>query len=315
MSVEPGFGGQKFIENSYDKIKEIKQFIDEEKLPTIIQVDGGVIFTTKNTQCELWKSYRKSKVNANDIVVLESNHDTGFHNFNSVGVIDNINGIAIRDNQAREKIKNYLLNPLKDKTLLVIGDSISDNRLTNYCTIHYYDYLKINEKMNITMDGCNGTGYTKGYSDYLSIPQRINNRPEESFDYIIIFAGTNDWWEGNVEIGAKGDTENTFYAYLKETYDLLVNKYPLSNILIATPIRRSTNSATNSNGETLEQYCNAILDMAHEYGFATIDLYNQSGLNPQIAINKTTYFFDNTHPNNAGQLKMYSKFRQGLLNS
>lgn len=42
MSVEPGFGGQKFIENSYDKIKEIKQFIDEEKLPTIIQVDGGV---------------------------------------------------------------------------------------------------------------------------------------------------------------------------------------------------------------------------------------------------------------------------------
>lgn len=42
MSVEPGFGGQKFIEDSYEKIKKIKNFIDEEKLPTIIQVDGGV---------------------------------------------------------------------------------------------------------------------------------------------------------------------------------------------------------------------------------------------------------------------------------
>lgn len=42
MSVEPGFGGQTFIEKTYEKIKEIKQFIDEEKLPTIIQVDGGI---------------------------------------------------------------------------------------------------------------------------------------------------------------------------------------------------------------------------------------------------------------------------------
>ena len=281
----------------------------------LTQVDGGVIFTTQNTDCELWKSYRKSIVNTEDIVLLENEHDTGFSDFNENGCIDNINGFEIRDNQARKEITNNLLNPLKDKTLLVIGDSISDNRLTNYCTIHYYDYLEMNEKMKITMDGCNGTGYTKGYSDYLSIPQRINNRTEKSFDYITIFAGTNDWWEGNVQIGAKGDTENTFYAYLKETYDLLVNKYPLANVLIATPIRRSTNSETNSSGNTLEEYCNAILDMAHEYGFATIDLYNQSGLNPQIEINKTTYFYDNTHPNNTGQLKLYPKFRQGLLNS
>lgn len=42
MSVEPGFGGQKFIETTINKIKEIKEFIDEEKLHTIIQVDGGI---------------------------------------------------------------------------------------------------------------------------------------------------------------------------------------------------------------------------------------------------------------------------------
>lgn len=42
MSVKPGFGGQAFIEESYEKIKTIKQFIDAEKLTTIIQVDGGI---------------------------------------------------------------------------------------------------------------------------------------------------------------------------------------------------------------------------------------------------------------------------------
>ncbi len=42
MSVEPGFGGQKFIDKTYSKLKEIKDFIDEEKLPTIIQIDGGI---------------------------------------------------------------------------------------------------------------------------------------------------------------------------------------------------------------------------------------------------------------------------------
>lgn len=42
MSVEPGFGGQKFIETTFEKIEKIKKFIDEEKLHTIIQVDGGI---------------------------------------------------------------------------------------------------------------------------------------------------------------------------------------------------------------------------------------------------------------------------------
>ncbi len=42
MSVEPGFGGQTFIENTYKKIEEIHSFIEMEKLPTVIQVDGGI---------------------------------------------------------------------------------------------------------------------------------------------------------------------------------------------------------------------------------------------------------------------------------
>lgn len=42
MSVNPGFGGQSFIPNCLDKIKELKAMIDERGLDIDIQVDGGV---------------------------------------------------------------------------------------------------------------------------------------------------------------------------------------------------------------------------------------------------------------------------------
>jgi ribulose-phosphate 3-epimerase len=46
MTVNPGFGGQKFIENSYEKISRLKELIEKRKSQAIIQVDGGI--TTKN---------------------------------------------------------------------------------------------------------------------------------------------------------------------------------------------------------------------------------------------------------------------------
>ena len=42
MSVNPGFGGQKFIYNSLQKIKTLRQEIDARNLDTLIEVDGGV---------------------------------------------------------------------------------------------------------------------------------------------------------------------------------------------------------------------------------------------------------------------------------
>ncbi|MDR2919356.1 MAG: ribulose-phosphate 3-epimerase [Tannerella sp.] len=42
MSVNPGFGGQKFIEHSVAKTARLKKMITERGLPTLIEVDGGV---------------------------------------------------------------------------------------------------------------------------------------------------------------------------------------------------------------------------------------------------------------------------------
>jgi ribulose-phosphate 3-epimerase len=46
MSVNPGFGGQSFIENTYGKIQELKSMIDQKNTSCIIEIDGGV--TDKN---------------------------------------------------------------------------------------------------------------------------------------------------------------------------------------------------------------------------------------------------------------------------
>ena len=42
MSVNPGFGGQKFIERTFDKIRKLRAIINEQGLSTLIEVDGGV---------------------------------------------------------------------------------------------------------------------------------------------------------------------------------------------------------------------------------------------------------------------------------
>ena len=45
MSVNPGFGGQKFIENTYEKVRNLKKLFNKKKSNALIEVDGGVDFT------------------------------------------------------------------------------------------------------------------------------------------------------------------------------------------------------------------------------------------------------------------------------
>lgn len=48
MSVNPGFGGQSFIENTYQKVEDLKSLIDKKNSKAIIEIDGGV--TSKNAK-------------------------------------------------------------------------------------------------------------------------------------------------------------------------------------------------------------------------------------------------------------------------
>ncbi|XMB72739.1 ribulose-phosphate 3-epimerase [Mycoplasmatota bacterium WC30] len=75
MSVEPGKGGQKFIENSIEKIKYLDQKRKELDLKFLIEVDGGINSDTakqvKNVNCDVIVvgSYIFNSDNRNDLIV------------------------------------------------------------------------------------------------------------------------------------------------------------------------------------------------------------------------------------------------------
>ncbi|AKE39232.1 Ribulose-phosphate 3-epimerase [Corynebacterium camporealensis] len=46
MSVEPGFGGQKFMPDMLDKVRALRKAIDEQGLDTLIEIDGGISAST-----------------------------------------------------------------------------------------------------------------------------------------------------------------------------------------------------------------------------------------------------------------------------
>jgi ribulose-phosphate 3-epimerase len=42
MSVNPGFGGQKFIEHSIEKVRELRELVEKTNSKALIEVDGGI---------------------------------------------------------------------------------------------------------------------------------------------------------------------------------------------------------------------------------------------------------------------------------
>jgi len=77
MSINPGFGGQKFENITYQKVKKLRKMINNQGLDTLIEIDGGV--TDKNIQ-------KLTEAGANVFVA-------GSHVFKSENQIDTIKNL------------------------------------------------------------------------------------------------------------------------------------------------------------------------------------------------------------------------------
>jgi ribulose-phosphate 3-epimerase len=71
MSVEPGFGGQKFMPEIINKIKEIKNIILEKKIDLDIEVDGGINFNN----CKMAKEAGANILVSGSTIFKENNGD------------------------------------------------------------------------------------------------------------------------------------------------------------------------------------------------------------------------------------------------
>lgn len=81
MSVNPGFGGQSFIENTYNKVKQLKDLIIKKGANTKIEIDGGV--TNKNA---------KALINAGADVLVAGSYV--FKSNNQIETIKDLKAIA-----------------------------------------------------------------------------------------------------------------------------------------------------------------------------------------------------------------------------
>ena len=81
MSVNPGFSGQNFIENTYTRLKQLRKLIKKMKLSTLIQIDGGV----NNTNA-------KKLFNLGADILVSGNYI--FKSANPIKVIEYLNNLS-----------------------------------------------------------------------------------------------------------------------------------------------------------------------------------------------------------------------------
>ncbi|MDR0834186.1 MAG: ribulose-phosphate 3-epimerase [Candidatus Symbiothrix sp.] len=73
MSVNPGFSGQKFIPQAFDRVQRLRQLIDSQGLSTLIEVDGGIDL---NNAPEMLKAGANALVAGNAIFKTENPLET-----------------------------------------------------------------------------------------------------------------------------------------------------------------------------------------------------------------------------------------------
>lgn len=135
----------------------------------------------------------------------------------------------------------------------------------------------------------------ESYPLYINYTNMTNNA-----DYVIVFAGTNDW-SGSIygqPLGEKTDTEaGTFYGALDILIKGLINKYPTKKIGFITPIKRTAGGDTNKYNLHLSDYVDAIIYKCNEFAIPVLNFFLNSGCCPQIDIFKENNLPDGLHPN------------------
>lgn len=189
-----------------------------------------------------------------------------------------------------------------------LGDSITEGFLGSW-TAEQPNFANPTWCQTIASNlGCTVNNYGKSATSICdgsieSFVTRLNSMPESSIDMLFIFGGTNDYGDLRATtLGTINDTAvqgTNFYASFKYLIETAINKYPGAQVCVITPLRRAEN-ATNSNGISMEDIVNAEKEVANYYSIDCLDYYHNSGLNPAIQIQRSTYAPDGIHPNQLG---------------
>ena len=141
----------------------------------------------------------------------------------------------------------------------------------------------------------------------LDFPSRVAEM-EPDADLVVVFGGTNDFGHGDAPFGEFTDrTADTFCGALHELYTSLLTKYPSAQVVVITPLHRSTENEPNMHGKVLGDYVDAIRAAAEYYSMPVLDLWATYGVQPAVPVMKEAYMPDGLHPNDAGHVILTNK--------
>lgn len=207
---------------------------------------------------------------------------------------------------------------LKGKVINFLGDSITEGCGTSDISKRYTNIIEqkfgLNKANNYGIGGTRFAKQTKPSeveSFDLDFCRRVNEM-DENADAVVVFGGTNDFGHGDAEIGIFSDrTPDTFYGACHTLMLSLINRYIGKNIVIVTPLHRD--GEINDRGLTLEFYVNIIKEVARYYSLPVLDLYAESGIQPQVPLIKEKFCPDGLHPNDEGHIILADKIAKYLL--
>ena len=203
---------------------------------------------------------------------------------------------------------------LKGKKINFLGDSITFGAQVAPDEIFHAVLKKEAGLAEARNYGIGGTRYalqtTKDgwpFDDFIdtnSFCERYDEMDDDA-DVIVVFGGTNDYGHGNAELGTMEDrTADTFYGACHVLFTGLIKKYLGKPIIIMTPTHRI--NEMNRKGElareygALIEYVGIIREVAEYYSLPVLDLYKESGIQPEIEEVRVAFMPDGLHPNAAG---------------
>jgi lysophospholipase L1-like esterase len=203
------------------------------------------------------------------------------------------------------------------KTMTFIGDSIT----AGYCASEGKDYVsQVGSQLNCnTINlGLGGATMCTGLEGPSLLEEIIDYN--EPTDYLFIALGSNDFWYSSDGEGLRmGDDDSNDTGTLKGAYNVcceaLSTKYDgtATKVCIMTPITgyfacndSFGNSIPNSQGDTLRDFCNAIINISNKYNISCFDMNKFSGIyfNTDQDQNCDVLLEDGVHPNDLGYVYM-----------
>ncbi|MDP4132767.1 MAG: SGNH/GDSL hydrolase family protein [Bacillota bacterium] len=134
----------------------------------------------------------------------------------------------------------------------------------------------------------------------LDFCKRMTEMSDEA-DYVVVFGGTNDFGHGDAPLGNFKDTDPyTFFGACHTLFKGLIEKYPMSTIIVITPLHRLGEGPKADGTPALKDFVDAEKQVAQYYSLPVLDLFSMSGLQPSVDVIKEIYMPDGLHPSDRG---------------